>query len=130
MSILKVLKNKEGKNPVKKSKKPAADIKPVVAKTVPPTNRAFVGYLMKKPWISEKAARLTAENQYVFEVVKNANKNSVKKEVENRYGVKVERVNIINRPAKTKKFGGKISVGAVIKKAVVKLKPGHKIEIL
>ena len=128
MAILKVLKGKNKIAPKENAKK--AEVKLEPKQKTAPANRAFVNYLMKKPWISEKAARLTAENQYVFEVTQNANKNSIKKEIENRYHVKVERVNIINRPAKIKRFGGKTNLGATIKKAMVKLKSGHKIEIV
>lgn len=64
------------------------------------------------PHISEKAT-MFGGGTYVFKVTDKANKIMVKKAVEERYGVKVENVNIANMPG--------------FKKAVVKLSAGQTI---
>ena len=46
-----------------------------------------------KPLITEKAASLAKENQYIFIVHKKANKVEIKKEIQNQYKVNVASVN-------------------------------------
>jgi large subunit ribosomal protein L23 len=85
--------------------------------------------LIRKPWLSEKAGNLSANNQYVFLVQKYANKKEVAKEISRRYGVKVEAVNIIRQPGKTKKVGNVFGRASGFKKAIVTIKKGEKLEI-
>lgn len=73
--------------------------------------------ILKKPSGSEKALRLQELNQYVFIVKPNVNKKMVKEEIERRYGVKVRAINIVRQELKG------------LKKAVITLKAGQKIEI-
>ena len=127
MAILKVLK----KNKIEKEKKipesKKRDEKPALKETV--KTGVLSRYLVKRPWISEKAAYLSPMNQYVFAVDSFANKSIVKKEIEFRYGVKIERVNIIVRKPKNIHWGGKTGQRGGVKKAIVTLKKGHKIEV-
>jgi large subunit ribosomal protein L23 len=53
------------------------------------------------PVVSEKTSRLESEGQYVFEVMRGANKVEIKKAVERHYRVHVAKVNIVQ-------VGGKI----------------------
>ena len=87
-------------------------------------------FLIKKPWVTEKAGNLGAVRQYVFLVDGAATKPEVKKAVEALYKVNVVSVNIVNRPAKRKRFRGILrNAGDGQRKAVVTLKDGQKIDI-
>ncbi len=83
------------------------------------------------PHITEKATLLgEKENQYIFKVVKDANKTEIKKAIEELYKVKVEKVRIIKVPKKKRKRGRTEGWRKGYKKAIVKIKEGQKIEIL
>ncbi len=70
-----------------------------------------------KPYVTEKTLlMIEKENKLTFIVAKNATKTQVKHAVENLFGVKVDRVNIV-----ISKYG---------KKAIVKLKPEYSAEEL
>jgi large subunit ribosomal protein L23 len=75
--------------------------------------------LIKRPVITEKSTNLGEFNQYVFDVSSRSDKNSVKKAIEEIFGVKVLRVNILNRQGKVKKFKGILGRRADVKKAIV-----------
>ena len=89
--------------------------------------------ILKQYRITEKSNILSSENnQYTFEVFPEANKNNIARAVEETFKVKVIKVNIINtRPKKVRDrtrrntFGVKSS----IKKAIVSLVQGDKIEL-
>jgi large subunit ribosomal protein L23 len=82
------------------------------------------------PYITEKSTALSQKNQYLFRVEKRANKNEVKKVIENLYKVKVIDVKIINVPAKRRRLGRISGWKKGFKKAIVRIKEGQKIEIL
>lgn len=86
--------------------------------------------VLKHPIISEKALGLESRGEYVFAVVGSATKPEVKKEVEKKYGVKVERVNMMVYKPEKVMFRGKVGERTGMKKAMVKLVAGQKIEIL
>ncbi len=79
------------------------------------------------PLISEKAEKLKAKGIYVFKVPKEANKTEIKKEVERRFKVKVEKVRVVNVKPKPRRWGQIEGKKSGFKKALVKLKEG-KIE--
>lgn len=85
--------------------------------------------VLKQPWVSERATMLASQNKYVFLVDESATKSSVRDEVQRRYGVKVTDVNTISRPGKMKRYGYKAGRRSGIKKAIVTLKKGDKIEL-
>lgn len=85
--------------------------------------------IVKKPIITEKAALLAKQNQYVFEVSKEATKDQIKKEIEERFKVEVVSVKILKIPPKQRRWGRILGKRKGIKKAIVKIKPGQKIEI-
>jgi large subunit ribosomal protein L23 len=71
-----------------------------------------------------------SQNKYTFVVHNNAGKNSVKKEINAKYKVEVEEVNIMIIPGKKRRM---LKTNRFIrtpkwKKAVVKIKEGQKIE--
>ncbi|MDH5533576.1 MAG: 50S ribosomal protein L23 [Candidatus Pacebacteria bacterium] len=89
-------------------------------------------YIIKKPVITEKSLLLAqSENKYVFEVDKLANKDQIRVAVEEFFGVEVQDVNTIRRNKTIKKTGKKRMRVVVpqVKKAIVQLKKGHKIEM-
>ncbi len=90
----------------------------------------FFEDILLEPVISEKGWRLQEENKYVFEVHPKANKNQIKRAVENLFKVKVLKVWTLNMPSKprTKKFYQHGEVPGW-KKAVVQVAPGQRIEV-
>ncbi|WP_253280237.1 50S ribosomal protein L23, partial [Bacillus sp. FJAT-27445] len=52
--------------------------------------------VLKRPVITERSADLMTEKKYTFEVDVRANKTEVKDAVESIFGVKVDKVNIMN----------------------------------
>ena len=82
--------------------------------------------VLKRPVITERSSELMAEKKYTFEVDVRANKTVVKVAVEEIFGVKVEKVNIMNYKGKYKrvgKFGGYTNKR---RKAIVKLTADSK----
>jgi large subunit ribosomal protein L23 len=87
--------------------------------------------IIKKPRITEKSG-LQAEMRgvYTFEVTDKANKKNVAKAIKELYKVTPVKVNITNLPAKIIFSRGKTGRKSGIKKAVVYLKKGDKIEFV
>lgn len=56
--------------------------------------------VLKRPVITERSADLMTEKKYTFEVDVRANKTEVKDAVESIFGVKVDKVNIMNYKGK------------------------------
>lgn len=83
---------------------------------------------IERPIVTEKTHELVSENKYVFKLREAATKSQTKKAIEKLYGVKVEKVNIINISPKKRRFGRVVGSKAGVKKAVVTLKSGNKIE--
>lgn len=82
--------------------------------------------IIKRPVITERSTDLMAEKKYTFDVAIKANKTQVKDAVEEIFGVKVEKVNIMNYKGKFKrmgKFGGYTNKR---RKAIVKLTADSK----
>ncbi|MEK7162825.1 MAG: 50S ribosomal protein L23 [Patescibacteria group bacterium] len=86
--------------------------------------------LIKQAWITEKAGDLSKLGKHIFIIDKKANKPEIKKAIESIYGVKVADVNIINIKGKKKRLGKSLGRTSGLKKAVVQLKKGHKIDIM
>lgn len=83
------------------------------------------------PVVSEKSTRLAdANRQAVFKVVKDANKQEVRRAVEYLFRVEVERVNLATVNGKRKMFQRREGRRSDWKKAYVTLKPGHDIDFL
>jgi large subunit ribosomal protein L23 len=91
-------------------------------------------HIIIKPVISEKSENLSDKvNQYTFVVDKNANKIQIKQEVEQLYGVQVERVNTMIMPGKAKsrstRAGMVKGVRPAYKKAIVTVAEGDMIDL-
>ena len=100
------------------------------AQTKTPQRHIQSAYLMRQPWITEKATDLSGARKYIFIVDKKANKSEVKKAVESIYNVKVEDVNIINIKGKAKRLGRSLGKTSSVKKAIATLRKGDKIDII
>jgi large subunit ribosomal protein L23 len=81
------------------------------------------------PVITEKATVASEANQVIFKVRKDAAKPQIKEAVEQLFEVKVKAVNTLVRKGKRKMFKGKRGVQSDVKKAIVTLAEGHKIDV-
>ena len=81
------------------------------------------------PVVSEKSYSLITDRKYTFKVHKNAHKTQVRQAVEELFGVKVEKVNIIKVQAKPKRRGITKGTRPGWRKAIVQLREGETIEI-
>lgn len=81
------------------------------------------------PVITEKATLASESNQVVFKVRKEATKPEIKAAVERLFDVKVTSVNTLIRKGKRKVFKGTRGTQSDVKKAVVTLAEGHRIDI-
>jgi large subunit ribosomal protein L23 len=80
-----------------------------------------------KPVVTEKSMADMAERKYTFLVHPEANKTMIKEAVEKMFeGTKVEKVNTMNCPGKSKRRGMTSGKTAATKKAIVKLTADSK----
>jgi large subunit ribosomal protein L23 len=85
--------------------------------------------IILRPVVTEKSNRLKEkENKVTFAVVPSATKPEIKKAIEKLFKVKVTKINTTSLPGKSKRFGSREYTTAPIKKAVVTLKAGDRIE--
>ena len=85
--------------------------------------------LIRKPRLTEKTVmQKEAHNQVTFLVDPGANKTEIKKAVEALFKVKVEAVNTITTLGKIKRMGRSSGKRKDLKKAIITLKKGDKIE--
>ena len=95
---------------------------------------AVIYKALKRIIVSEKTTDLNEHGQYTFLATKNANKNQIRQAIQDLYGVKVDRVRIINLPGKPRTFRGhhgwRHGLENGTKKAIISLAQGEKIEIL
>ena len=86
--------------------------------------------VLRRPIISEKAAKLSESNGVVFEVAMSATKEDVAKAVEVLYNIKPTKVNIVITKGKVKSFRGR-STGTQrsVKKAYVSLPADTKLDL-
>lgn len=82
--------------------------------------------VLKRPVITERSADLMTEKKYTFEVDVKANKTEVKDAVEQIFGVKIEKVNIMNYKGKFKRVGRYSGMTNKRRKAIVKLTEDSK----
>jgi large subunit ribosomal protein L23 len=81
------------------------------------------------PVITEKATLASERNQVIFRVAKNATKPQIKQAVEKLFDVKVTSVNTLVRKGKFKSSRGHAGFQSDVKKAIVTLAEGHKIDV-
>ncbi len=94
---------------------------------------ASVYDVLRRPIVTEKSSHLSNKmNQVAFEVDAKASKRMIKQAVETVFNVTVERVNVINMPAKRKMAGVSrrlIPRRHSYKKAIITLAPGDSIDV-
>ena len=81
------------------------------------------------PVITEKATYASERNQVIFKVARNATKPQIKEAVEKLFDVKVTAVNTLVRKGKVKTVRGRRGVQSDVKKAIVTLAEGHRIDV-
>ena len=90
-----------------------------------------IHYLDKiiSPNVTEKSTSLSEFNKFVFKVDKNANKNSIKKNIEKIFKVNVVKINTVNIRAKAKMVRNRKAHKPGYKKAIITLKKGQIIDL-
>jgi large subunit ribosomal protein L23 len=92
--------------------------------------RALTEYdVILAPVITEKASAVSEHNQVVFKVRRDATKPEIKAAIEELFKVKVLSVNTLTRKGKTKAFRGIRGKQQDVKKAIVRLAEGDKIDV-
>jgi len=86
--------------------------------------------VLRRPIISEKAAKLSETNGVVFEIAMSATKQDVAKAIEVLFGIKPTKINIVIAKGKVKTFRGR-STGTQrsVKKAYVSLPKDAKLDL-
>ena len=85
--------------------------------------------LIVAPVITEKATIASESNQFLFKVRREATKPQIKAAVEKLFDVKVTAVNTLIRKGKAKMFRGRPGRQQDLKKAVVTLADGFRIDV-
>ncbi|MBJ45211.1 MAG: 50S ribosomal protein L23 [Acidimicrobiaceae bacterium] len=87
--------------------------------------------VIRKPIVSEKSYVLIEENVYTFEVHPEATKPQIRDAVEQIFGVRVTKVNTLNRKGKRKRNRKNFSYGkrSDQKRALVTVAEGDSIEL-
>ncbi|MCK5027313.1 MAG: 50S ribosomal protein L23, partial [Candidatus Pacebacteria bacterium] len=127
-------KNKKKEEPVSKGEEKAEatdvkkdkEVKTKETKTV--TDSLY--HIIKHPRITEKAAILSGDGVYTFEIDPNATKIDVARAIKAIYKVEPVKVAISKLPSKRKFIRGKRGKTAAVKKAIVYLKKGDTIEFV
>lgn len=83
-----------------------------------------------KPTITEKSTLLQESGKYTFQVATKANKIEVKQAIEKSFDVTVMDVNITKLHGKRKRYGPRTKKKPDIKKAVVTLQAGDRINLV
>jgi large subunit ribosomal protein L23 len=81
------------------------------------------------PIITEKATTASERNQVVFRVAGTATKPQIKEAVEKLFDVKVKKVNTLVRKGKLKMSRGSRGIQSDVKRAIVTLEEGHRIDV-
>lgn len=85
-----------------------------------------VADIIVRPLITEKSMDGVSSKVYTFEVAKDATKPEIAKAVEEMFGVKVAKVNVINMKKKPKRVGYHMGYTSEWKKAIVTLTEDSK----
>lgn len=89
--------------------------------------------IIRRPLITEKGEADNAErNAYHFEVAPSCNKIEIKGAIESIYahkGIKVDKVRVMNKKTKGRRFRARKGKVKSWKKAIVFLKPEYKLEL-
>ena len=86
--------------------------------------------VLERPTITEKSTLLQESGKYTFRVAPKANKVQVKEAVEKSFNVTVIGVNITKTHGKRKRYGSRMTKKPDIKKAIVTLAEGDRINLI
>ena len=87
--------------------------------------------IIRRPLLTEKnMGRVETRNTYTFEVASDANKVEVRTAIEKLFDVKVKSVKTMNVRGKPKRRGLDFYMQGAMKKAVIVLQEGHKIDLI
>ena len=127
-----VPKKQEGgkKETVKEVDSKVLITKPSKAVVVPVGSFTNVSGAIIRPRVTEKSGLLSQDGRYTFEVQKDSNKKSISDAVNALYKVRPVKVTVINTPAKNVFVKGRKGTVAGIRKAIVTLKKGDKIDFV
>jgi large subunit ribosomal protein L23 len=90
---------------------------------------AKLEHILVKPLITEKASSKTdTQNLYGFQVKLDATKSQIKNAIEMMFDVRVLAVRTNITPGKVKRAGRYMSKSSPVKKAIVQIEKGQKIE--
>lgn len=85
--------------------------------------------VLLRPLVTEKGVhRATRNNQYAFEVHREATKSDIRRAVEELFEVKVDKVRTQNRKGKLRRYRFRYGRTSDWKKAIVQLDPEHRID--
>jgi large subunit ribosomal protein L23 len=96
-------------------------------------NQLKNGIVLKSPRITEKSTDLAEGGKsavYVFEVAKGSTKTEIKQAFIAKYKAQPVKINVVNLPSKNVVRRGRKGVRPGVRKAMVFLKAGEKIEII
>jgi large subunit ribosomal protein L23 len=94
-----------------------------------PLGREGLMNVLLAPHVTEKTSlALQERNQYAFRVRRDATRTDVRRAVELMFDVKVERVQVVNEPGKTRRYGNRSGRTQDSKKAYVRLVDGQSID--
>ena len=85
--------------------------------------------IILSPVITEKATIASEQNKVTFRVAPNATKPQIKEAVEKLFDVKVKNVNTLTRKGKVRMFRNTRGQKSDVKRAIVTLEEGHKIDV-
>ena len=85
--------------------------------------------IILSPIITEKATMASERNQVLFKVPMTATKPQIKEAVEKLFDVKVKNVNTLIRQGKVKMFKNRVGQQSDVKRAIVTLEEGHRIDV-
>jgi len=85
--------------------------------------------IILSPVITEKTTIASEHNKVVFKVASHATKPQIKEAVEKLFDVKVKNVNTLTRKGKLKMFKNKLGQQSDVKRAIVTLEEGHRIDV-
>ena len=85
--------------------------------------------IIVSPVVTEKATLASEHNKVLFKVASKATKPQIKEAVEKLFDVKVKNVNTLIRQGKVKMFKNRVGQQSDVKRAIVTLEEGHRIDV-
>jgi large subunit ribosomal protein L23 len=82
--------------------------------------------IILKPVISERSMADAQNKKYTFKVATDSNKTEIKYALEEIFGVRIEKVNVMNYSGKVKRMGKNVGRTSASKKAIVTLAKDSK----